>query len=287
MKALGSNLWALVIRAGRRVASALPGLAMVALTVVVARFAVKLLGVFFAAVEGGRVSVTGLYPETLKATRRLATVGVWLFAAVLSWPYIPGSDTEAFKGMSVILGLMLTVGSTGVVNQALSGFVLVYTRALSPGDWVKVGEIEGRVRELGVLSVKVLTPNNREVTISNAVLVGNAIVNFDRGVDGDGTVVSIVATLGYDLDWKQINALLLRASSLVKGVRRSPIPFVRQASLQNFAVEYELVVHLDEGAPVDATRSMLYAAVQDVFREAKVEILTPDVLAVRRSHPTV
>ncbi|MGV3622624.1 MAG: mechanosensitive ion channel family protein [Archangium sp.] len=280
--ALGSNLLSLLVRAGRAIAGSLPGLAMVAVVIVATRFATRVFEALFEAIERGRLTVRGIYPETLKATRRLVIVGAWLFAAILSWPYIPGSDTEAFKGMSVLLGLMLTVGSTGVVNQALSGFVLVYTRALSPGDWVKVGEVEGRVRELGVLSVKVLTPNNREVTIPNAVLVGNPIVNFDRGVDGDGASVSIVVTLGYDTPWRRIHELLLETAKQVEVVREKPKPFVRQSALGNWYVEYELVVHIVENADVDDVRSSLHAKAQDLFAEAKLELMTPDVLDVRR-----
>ncbi len=281
-EALGSNLVSLVLRAGRSFAGALPGLAMVAVVVVTTRFVIRILEAVFEAIERGRLTVSGLYPETLKATRRLVIVGAWLFAAIISWPYIPGSDTEAFKGMSVLLGLMLTVGSSGVVNQALSGFVLVYTRALSPGDWVKVGEVEGRVRELGVLSVKVLTPNKREVTIPNAVLVANPIVNFDRGVDGDGSSLSISVTLAYEVKWELAHELLLRCAKQVSGIRERPRPFVRQSALLNYAVEYELVVHLGEQADVDGTRSALLAKAQDVFHDANVELMTPDILDLRR-----
>lgn len=281
-EALGANLLSLVIRAGRSFAGALPGLAMVAVVVVATRFLTRVFDAVFDAVERGRLTVRGLYPETLKATRRLVTVGTWLFAAIISWPYIPGSDTEAFKGMSVLLGLMLTVGSSGVVNQALSGFVLVYTRALSPGDWVKVGDVEGRVRELGVLSVKVLTPNNREVTIPNAVLVANPIANFDRGVDGDGASVSIVVTLGYDAPWRRIHELLLETARQVDVVREKPRPFVRQSALGNWFVEYELVAHIVENANVDDARSALHAKAQDVFAASELELMTPDVLDVRR-----
>lgn len=281
-EALGANLLSLVIRAGRSVAGALPGLAMVAVVMVATQFVTRVLEAVFDAIERGRLTVRGLYPETLKATRRLVIVGAWVFAAIVSWPYIPGSDTEAFRGMSVLLGLMLTVGSSGVVNQALSGFVLVYTRALSPGDWVKVGDVEGRVRELGVLSVKVLTPNNREVTIPNAVLVASPIVNFDRGVDGDGSSLSIVVTLAYEVKWELAHELLLRCAQEIAAVRRSPKPFVRQSALLNYAVEYELVVHLGEHADVDGTRSALLAKAQDVFGAANVELMTPDVLDLRR-----
>lgn len=281
-EALGANLLSLVLRAGRSFAGALPGLAMVAVVIVAMQFVTRVFEAVFDAVERGRLTVRGLYPETLKATRRLVIVGAWVFAAIISWPYIPGSDTEAFKGMSVLLGLMLTVGSSGVVNQALSGFVLVYTRALSPGDWVKIGDVEGRVRELGVLSVKVLTPNNREVTIPNAVLVGNPIVNFDRGVDGDGSSLSILVTLAYEVKWELAHELLLRCAKEVKAVRESPKPFVRQSALLNYAVEYELVVHLGEHADVDGTRSELHAKAQDVFRDARVELMTPDILDLRR-----
>ncbi len=273
---LGETLGEQLSGATRRVLvgmlSALPGLAMVAVIVVLTRFLTRMVAAFLDAVERGRFQVRGLYPETLQATRRVSVIALWLFAGVVAWPYIPGSGTEAFKGLSVLVGVMLSLGATGVVNQILSGLVLVYARSLAPGDWVRVGEVEGQVQELGVLSVKLLTPNGREVTVPNAVVVASAIYNFDRGVEGKGTSVSALVTLSYDVPWQRAHELLLAAAKRVSGL--TPHAFVRQRMFQDFAVEYELVAHVTPRGPVADTRSRLHGAVQDIFREAGISMVT-------------
>ncbi len=267
------------------IGDAIPGLVMVAVIVVVTRFLSRLVAAFLDAVQRGRFKVEGLYPETVPATRRVSVVALWLGAAVIAWPYIPGSGTDAFKGLSVLVGLMLSLGGTGVINQLLSGLVIVYSRSLSEGDWVHIGDIEGKVREIGVLSVKVLTPNNREVTVPNAVVVASAIHNYDRGVDGDGTAISTTVTLGYELPWQRAHELLLSASRRVPAL--SPDSFVRQRAFADFAVEYELVAHVLEGKPVAEARTQLHAAMQDTFREANVQLMTPHIFDVRRTRASV
>lgn len=275
---LGAQLLGFARHALLAVVAALPGLAAVAGVVVVTRFLTRMVRALVDAVEAGRLRVPGLYPETMEATRRVAISVLWLSALVIAWPYIPGSGTDAFKGLSVLVGLMLSLGSTGVVNQLLSGLVVVYTRALSPGDWVRVGDVEGEVKALGVLSVKILTANNREVTVPNAVVTGSAIHNFTRAKAGN-TAVSVAVTLGYDLDWRRVHELLRQSSARVPELAADAL--IRQRSLQDFAVEYELTAHVLRGKSVPDVASALHGAVQDAFKEANVELLTPHVLKVR------
>ncbi len=279
---LGSQLLGVVKQWVLAFVAALPGLVAVGAVVLVTRFLTRMVHALADAIASGRFRISGLYPETLEATRRVVTSALWLAALVIAWPYIPGSGTDAFKGLSVLVGVMLSLGSTGVVNQLLSGLVVVYTRALSAGDWVRVGDVEGEVKELGVLSVKILTPNHREVTVPNAVVTSSAIHNFTRA-GGGSTVVSVVVTLGYDLPWRRIHELMQQACTRVEALKSDPL--IRQRALQNFAVEYELVAQVTAGKPVAAAHSALHAAMQDVFNEAKMEILTPDVLQLRQGVP--
>ena len=142
---------------GEAILQALPGLFTVVLIFVITRFVVRLEHLLFQAVEDGRVSLPGMYPETAQPTRKLLTVGLWLFAVAIAYPYLPGSDSDAFKGMSVFVGLVVSLGSSGIVNQVMSGFTLTYSRALRVGDFVAVGDIEGTVTQVGTLSTKIKT----------------------------------------------------------------------------------------------------------------------------------
>ena len=116
--------------------------------------------------------------EVITVTRRIFIVVIWLFAIVMAYPYIPGSDSDAFKGLSVLIGLMVSLGSAGLVGQVMGGFVVVYNRALGVGEWVRIGEHEGRVTEIGMLTTRLLTLRNEEITIPNAVLIGATTTNY-------------------------------------------------------------------------------------------------------------
>src|SRR6185436_13706142 len=146
-----------------QIVHAVPGLFSVLLICIVARFTVRLIRMWFNAVERGSVRPRWIYPETAQPTRRLLTALVWITVVVMAYPYLPGSQTEAFKGVSVILGLMVTFSSSGIVTQIMSGFMITYSRALRLGDFVRIGDVEGTVTQLGVLSTKVRTLQREEV----------------------------------------------------------------------------------------------------------------------------
>ncbi len=254
----------------------LPGLFTVALILVITRFVVRVLGLWFHAVEAGRVTSRWIYPETAQPTRRLAAALLWLFAAVVAYPYLPGSQTDAFKGISVFLGLMLTLGSSGLVNQIMSGFTLTYSRALRLGDFVRVGDIEGTVTHMGVLSTKLRTLRNEDVTIPNAVVVSQTTTDFSRLGDTDGVFTPTSITIGYDAPWRQVHALLLQAAERTAGLRREPKPVVLQAGLEDFYVKYTLFVCLERQEMRPWTLGALHANIQDLFNEYGVQIMSPN-----------
>jgi small-conductance mechanosensitive channel len=255
---------------------AVPGLFTVALIFLITRFAVRILGLWFHAVEVGRVTARWIYPETAEPTRRLVTTLLWLFAAVMAYPYLPGSQTEAFKGISVFLGLMVTLGSTGLVNQIMSGFTLTYSRALRVGDFVRIGDAEGTVIQLGVLSTKIKTLRNEEVTIPNAVVVSQTTTDFSRHGDTEGVFTPTSVTIGYDSPWRQVHALLLQAAARTPGLREEPKPVVLQASLDDFYVKYTLLACLERQTERPRTIGALHANIQDLFNEYGVQIMSPN-----------
>src|SRR5262249_41282022 len=153
--------------------------------------------------------------------------------------------SDAFKGVSVFLGLVVTFGSSGLVNQYMSGFVIMYSRSLRVGDFVRIGDVEGTVEKLGVLSTKIKTPWAEDVTIPNAVVVGQTTVDYSRTGDTTGLYTPTAVTIGYDAPWRQIHALLLQAAERTPGLRKEPAPMVLQAGLEDFYVRYTLLVCLE------------------------------------------
>jgi small-conductance mechanosensitive channel len=200
---------------------------------------------------------------------------VWGLGIAVAYPFIPMSNSDAFKGLSVMLGFMFTLGSAGIVNQLMSGLVLVYARALSVGDFVEIGENSGVVSQVGVLSTKIITMRNEEITIPNAVLVGNPIRNYSRLAGERGTLVSTKVTIGYDTPWRQVHAMLIAAAEQTAGLRPYPAPFVYQRSLADWYVEYELFAHMDKPLERVAVLSALLGNIQDQFNTYGVQIMSP------------
>jgi small-conductance mechanosensitive channel len=253
----------------------IPGLVIVAVIFMITRFLSRIGRLFFDAVESGRVNVPGLYAETAQPTRRIVTVILWLFALVMMYPYLPGSDSDAFKGVSVFVGLLLSIGSAGTVNQAVSGLMLMYARALRVGDYVQIGETEGTVVTLGMFSTRIQTPRGEIVSLPNAVIVGTTTKNYSREEETGGVILTTTVTIGYNAPWRQVHAMLIEAAGRTPGLLQEPAPFVRQRSLSDFYVEYMLGARIAEPQKRIAVLDALHRNIQDVFNEYGVQILSP------------
>lgn len=254
---------------------AVPGLFTVAIIFIFARWVARVIGAFFDAVAAERVHMPWAHPDTAQATKKLVKLGVWVLAVVVAYPYIPGSDTDVFKGVSVLIGVVISLGSTGIVGQAMSGLVLIYSRAMKPGDYVRVGETEGTVTKLGMLSTKIRTPKREEITLPNSVMVTGGVRNFTRLSAGEGVIVHTSVTIGYDVPWRQVESMLLLAAGHTAEVAASPRPFVLKTALSDFYVEYELNAYLTQPELRIPALSQMHANILDVFNEYGVQILSP------------
>jgi small-conductance mechanosensitive channel len=253
----------------------IPGMFTVVVIFLLTRIGARIVNRFFYEVEQGRLASSWLHSDTARATRRLVTVLIWIFGLVVAYPYIPGSSSDAFKGISVLVGLMVSLGSAGFVNQVMSGLVVIYSRALRRGDFVKIGDDIGTVSDVGMLSTKLLTRKKEEITIPNAVLVGTKTVNYSRQASDGGSMVGTTITIGYDAPWRQVHEMLLHAADQTSGVRKEPQPRVWQIALSDFYVEYELVVNLDHPEDRLPVLSELHMHIQDAFNEQGVQIMSP------------
>ncbi|MGB2817719.1 MAG: mechanosensitive ion channel domain-containing protein [Burkholderiaceae bacterium] len=260
---------------GAGLVAGLPGLITVLIVLGVTRAIIDVLGAFFDSVQTGRLRVPYLHPETVGATRRIVTVIAWLLGVAVAYPFIPGSSSDAFKGLSVLLGLVLSLGSTGLVTQAMGGLVVVYSRALRRGDFVRVGDAEGVVSEVGGLATKIVNVRNEEITIPNAVLIGSPIHNYSKLAGTHGTLLTSKVTIGYDAPWRQVHSLLISAAQKTPNVRADPTPYVYQRALSDFYVEYEVFVHIDRAVERVPILSALHASIQDEFNEHGVQIMSP------------
>lgn len=222
-----------------------------------------------------------LNQETLAPTRRLSALAVWLFALAMAYPYLPGAGTEAFKGLSVLLGLMVSLGASSVIGQAASGLILTYTRTLRPGEYVRIGEHEGTVTEMGMFTTRIRTGLGEVLSIPNSMITGSVTKNYSRSVKGQGYVIDTTVTIGYDTPWRQVEAMLIEAARRTEGILAEPKPQVFQTALSDYYPEYRLVAQAvpSQPRPRAALLSALHAHIQDVFNEYGVQIMSPHYIA--------
>ncbi|MCO6060096.1 mechanosensitive ion channel family protein [Pseudomonas sp. MOB-449] len=225
-------------------------------------------------------TISWLNHETLLPTTRLTSLAIWLFALAMAYPYLPGAGTDAFKGLSVLIGLMISLGASSVVGQAAAGLILTYTRTLRPGEYVRIGDNEGTVTELGMFTTSIRTGLGEVLTIPNSMITGAVTKNYSRVVQGRGYVVDTVVTIGYDTPWRQVEAMLLEAARRTPGVLQTPLPQVFQTALSDFYPEYRLVAQAvpSEPRPRAELLTLLHANIQDVFNEYGVQIMSPHYL---------
>ena len=271
------NLFGLAGDLALSMVKAVPGLVVAIVILLIARLIIRIAALFFDRVEHGVVTMGGLDEDTAAPTRRIFQIIVWAIAIALAFPYLPGAETEAFKGVSVLFGLMLSIGASGIVGQAASGFILMYTRAFRAGEYVRIGDVEGTVVALGSFATRIRTGLGEEVLMPNSVAMQNTTRNFSRAVDGTGFVVNTGLTIGYSTPWRQVHAMLEEAARRTADIAKDPAPFVRQTALSDFYVEYRLIAYAPierPGQRIDML-SQLHANIQDVFNEHGVQIMSP------------
>ncbi len=263
------------------IVGALPGLGVALFIFLLAYFFIGFLGRFIERLSQAPDVVTWLSADTMPTTRRLINTGIWLFAVAMAYPYLPGAQTDAFKGLSVLLGLMISLGATSIVGQGAAGLILIYTRTIRKGEYVRVGEYEGTVVAMGMFTTCIRTGAGEELTLPNSLITGNVTKNYSRPVEGAGYVVDTTVTIGYDTPWRQVEAMLIEAARQTPGVLENPAPFVFQTALSDYYPEYRLVVQARPGQqrPRAGMLSMLHANIQDVFNRYGVQIMSPHYIA--------
>jgi small-conductance mechanosensitive channel len=258
------------------VAHALPNLLIVLVIITATRVAIAVTNAFFDAVERGTIASAWTSADTARASRRLTAAALWLFAAVIAYPYVPGSGTDAFKGISVFVGIIVSLGSAGLVNQLMSGFTLTYSRGVKVGDVVRTGEVAGLVTKMGMFSMQLRTFRGELITVPNAVVVGQSMTNYTRTEGTPHLSLDTQITIGYSTPWRQVHALLILAAERTDMVLPDPRPRVLQRALEDFYVRYQLVVAVDCRAAYADVLNQLLANIQDAFNEHGVQIMSPN-----------
>jgi small-conductance mechanosensitive channel len=257
---------------GRAIVASIPSLIFVAVVVVATRILLRVIDGVFDKIEQGTMTVAGFYPEWARPTQRIITIFVIVAAVVIAFPYIPGSESAAFKSISILLGVVVSLGSSSVVSNFLNGVLLAYMRVWRVGDVVRIGDTFGTVLESGLIVTRVRTLRQTEIAVPNLTIMNGQVTNYSK----TGTaIVPTAVTIGYDAPWRQVHAMLELAASQTEGLRREPAPFVLQSELADFYIRYELWVALADPWELPRVMAALHANIQDQFNEHGVQIMSP------------
>jgi small-conductance mechanosensitive channel len=262
-------------RMGHAVLTFLPNLVFLVILVVITRYVLTLVSLVAASVERGTMRLGGFEREWAGPTYRIVRLAVIGFAAVVAYPYIPGSESAAFKGMSIFFGVIFSLGASSVVGNLLAGYSLIYRRTFRVGDRVKIGEVVGDVTAMRLQVTHVRTIKNEDVIVPNSTILTSHVVNYSSYAATDGLILHTTVGIGYETPWRQVEAMLLLSAGRTTGLRTTPPPFVLQTSLGDFAINYELNVYCDDAHAMAWLYTALHRNIQDVFNEYGVQIMTP------------
>jgi small-conductance mechanosensitive channel len=263
---------------GRAVLDYLPNLAFLIILVLVVRYVLNLLRAFFLGVQHRRISFAGFDPDWALPTYKLARVAVIAFTVVVAYPYIPGSESPAFKGISLFLGVVLSLGSSSSIANIVAGYMVIFRRAFKVGDRVKIGAQTGDVVEMRLQATHLRTIKNEEIIVPNSLIINTDVVNYSSLARKGGLILHTTLTIGYDTPWRQVHAMLLKAADGTWGLLKEPRPFVLQTGLNDFYASYELNAYTDRPLEMVSIYSNLHQNIQDAFNEQGVQIMSPHYL---------
>lgn len=264
--------------------SYLPNLFFLVVIGVVAYYLTKFVKFVFREIGRGNLTLPGFYPEWASPTYKIVRVLIVVFTLIVVFPYLPGSKSPAFQGVSIFFGLLLSLGSSSAISNVVAGTVLTYTRAFELGDRVKIGDTTGDIVEKTLLVTRVRTIKNVDISIPNAMVLTSHIVNFSSVAKENGLILHTGVTIGYDVPWRKIHELLVSAALSTPNILKDTKPFVLQTALNDFYVSYEINAFTDQPAAMAQTYSELHQNIQDRFYEAGVEIMSPHHFGVRDSN---
>ena len=271
---------------GAAVAAYLPNVFFVAVILTVAYYAVKVVKFFFAEIGKGTIALPGFYSEWAQPTYKIARTLIIVFTAVMVFPYLPGSKSPAFQGISIFVGLLVSLGSSSAISNMVAGVLLTYTRGFQVGDRVQIGDATGDVVEKTLLVTRIRTIKNVDISIPNALVLTSHIINYSSSAKEIGLILHTTVSIGYDAPWRRVHELLIGAAESTPNVLKDPKPFVLQTSLDDFYVSYQINAFTDQPLVMAATYSDLHKNIQDKFNEAGVEIMSPHFMSARDGNRT-
>ncbi|WNC61385.1 mechanosensitive ion channel family protein [Thermosynechococcus sp. QS41] len=261
----------------------LPNLVAIAVIVAITYYILKGVRAIFYALETERLVIPGFYTDWAKPTYNLLQILIIALAAVVVFPYLPGFDSPAFRGISVFLGILFSLGSTSAIANVVGGVILIYTRSFQVGDLIQIGDVKGIVVQKTLLVTRICAFNNQVITVPNSSLLNSTVINYAVAIRemGQPLILQTTITLGYDVPWRDVYAAMIEAGRRTTNILDDPAPFVLQTALNDYHIAYELNVYTRNWKGLRYTISELHQNLQDACNEAGIEIMSPSYLALR------
>ncbi|MFZ0595622.1 MAG: mechanosensitive ion channel domain-containing protein [Flavobacterium sp.] len=266
----------------------LPSLVTIIVIIIIFKYTVKIIRFFFDEIKKENIKIDGFYSDWAMPTFNIIRFLLLAFMVVIIFPYLPGSDSTIFKGVSVFVGILFSLGSSNAIANMVAGLVITYMRPFKIGDFIKIGDVSGEVIEKTALVTRIRTPKFEDITIPNATVLSSTSTNYSSNTKevNNGLVIHTTVSIGYDVSWKSINKALIEAALNTDMVEKTPLPFVLQTSLDDFYVSYQINVYTKQPTKQPLIYSSLHQNIQDSFNAAGIEIMSPHYNAVRDGNTT-
>ncbi|GHE42477.1 ion channel [Sphingobacterium griseoflavum] len=266
---------------GSAIIAYIPNLITIFVIYLVFHYLLRFLKFFAKELQDEVLTIPGFYKEWALPTYQILRVLLLAFLLVVIFPYLPGSDSPIFKGISVFIGVLFTFSSAGALGNIVAGLMLTYMRSFSIGDRIKIGDVTGDIMEKSLLVTRIRSIKNEVISIPNAQILNNHTVNYSADAQQLGLILHVSITLAYEIPWQKVHQLAKRAAEQVDLLEKSPEPFVLQTSLDDFYVSYQLNAYTKSPDKQAFIYSELYKHLLDTFHQADIEILSPHYHAVR------
>ena len=276
-------LYSLLNNVVKAIIAYLPNLFSILVTIIITFYIIRFCKLIFNAIDTGTLSIPGFYQDWARPTERLLVILISAFSLVIIFPLLPGADSPAFRGISIFVGALFTLGGASAIANLVGGFIIIYTRAFQTGDRVQIADVKGDILEKTILSTRIRTVKNEIITIPNANLITSNIKNFTTALRDieQPLILHTKITLGYDVPWRQVHQVLIEAARASSSILEDPAPFVLQTALGDFSVSYELNAYTNQPSLMPEIYSQLHQNIQDKCNEVGIEILSPQYSALR------
>lgn len=266
----------------------LPSLVTIVVIVFIFKYAIKVIRFFFDEIKKENIKIEGFYSDWAMPTFNIIRFLLLAFMVVIIFPYLPGSDSPIFKGVSVFVGILFSLGSSNAIANMVAGLVITYMRPFKIGDFIKIGDVSGEVIEKTALVTRIRTPKFEDITIPNATVLSSTSTNYSSNTKqiNNGLLIHTTVSIGYDVPWKDIHKALIEAALKTEMIEQTPAPFVLQTSLDDFYVSYQINVYTKQPTKQPLIYSSLHQNIQDAFNAAGIEIMSPHYNAVRDGNTT-